>query len=534
MEITSVSDELDRSLRVLIRCPTRRDGEVTTRLLSNAGVKCVVCSEPDELAREIERGAGALLLTEHIAHARYVENVVAALKQQPPWSDLPIVMLVPNSPSSNNVKRLLVLLSNVTVIERPAPTSTVVSAVQAALRARKRQYEIRVLLESERAAHQESERINRTKDEFLATLSHELRTPLNSIFGWTQILKMKPSDAALVSTGIEVIDRNIRIQTQLIEDLLDVSRIISGKVRLDVQSISLSDVIEAALESVALAIQAKQIRLEKVIDPLGCAISGDFGRLQQVLWNLLTNAVKFTPKGGRIHVLCERVNSHVEVSVTDTGEGIEREFLPHLFERFSQADGSSTRQHGGLGLGLSIVRQLVELHGGSVAAESAGRGAGATFIVRLPLRVTKPQETIAIHPAVSISAPEFAGEFHKLRGLKILVIDDDSDARELVRRFLEEYKAIPKLAESAKEAKELLMHFDPDVIVSDIGMPGEDGLDFIRRFRKSGIKVPAIALTAFARSDDRIRSLQAGFQAHLPKPVEPAELLNLIIRLHEG
>jgi CheY-like chemotaxis protein len=324
------------------------------------------------------------------------------------------------------------------------------------------------------------------------------------------------------------------MQTQLIEDLLDISRIISGKIRLDVQPVDLVEVIHAALEVVKPAIDARGIRLEKVIDPSVGAVSGDFGRLQQVFWNLLTNATKFTRKGGRIHVLAERVNSHVEISVSDTGEGIDPRFLPHLFERFSQADASTTRQHGGLGLGLSIVKHLVELHGGSIRAESQGVGHGATFIINLPLRIAKMTEVSASHPRASRKPPANERELHRLDGVKVLVVDDEADAREVVNRFLIASGALPVLAASAAEAKEVLESFAPDVILSDIGMPGQDGYEFMRNARTNGIKTPAIALTAFARSDDRIRALQAGFQTHLPKPVEPGELLAMIASLHAG
>jgi CheY-like chemotaxis protein len=312
------------------------------------------------------------------------------------------------------------------------------------------------------------------------------------------------------------------------------SRIISGKIRLDVQPRELADVIQAALEAVMPAIDAKDIRLEKVVDPLVGAISGDFGRLQQVLWNLLTNAVKFTPKQGRISVLAERVASHVEVSVTDTGEGIDPEFLPHLFERFSQADGSITRSHGGLGLGLSIVKSLVEMHGGSVRAESPGSGKGATFVIRLPMRVAKSSDVETTHRPVSLVSPLIRADLQKLRGIRVLIVDDEPDCRDFVNRFLTDNNALPRAAGSAAEAESLLVTFQPDIIISDIGMPGADGYEFMRNVRESGVKTPAIALTAFARSEDRIRSLQAGYQAHLPKPVEPAELLTLVIRLCEA
>jgi signal transduction histidine kinase len=540
----------DAAHRILVLPPTVRDGEVTLALLARAGLAGLVCSNMTHLCREIEEGAGALLLTSEAVSTGEIGKLVAAIKGQPSWSDLPIVLLLSGGQESANSLGVLPSLGNVTLLERPAPTSSVISAVRTAVRARDRQYQIRdhlalskaaeahardlqeqlsIALEAERAARSEAERVGQMKDEFLATLSHELRTPLNAIFGWAQILSMDADDPAAVREGIEVIDRNVRLQTQLIEDLLDVSRIISGKVRLDVQVVDLSELINSAIESVRPAADAKRLRLEQVIDPSAGPVSGDPARLQQVLWNLLTNAIKFTPKEGKIHVMLERINSHVELSVVDTGEGISPEFLPHLFERFSQSDASTTRKHGGLGLGLSIVKNLVELHGGSIRAQSAGEGRGATFVLRLPIRVTKETRDKSV-PAPHRSGKSLQGGDH-LAGLKVLVVDDEPDARELVHQYLVKCGATAALAASAAEAHLVLDHFRADVIISDIGMPEQDGYEFIRAVRNSGDKTPAIALTAFARADDRIRSIQAGFQSHLPKPVEPAELLTIVASL---
>ncbi|HEX7810969.1 MAG TPA: ATP-binding protein [Burkholderiales bacterium] len=389
----------------------------------------------------------------------------------------------------------------------------------------------RRLLESERAARQEAERVSGVKDEFLATLSHELRTPLSAIFGWTQLLMAGKDDPATVSHAVGVIDRNVRLQTQLIEDLLDMSRIISGKVRLDIQKVDLPEIIGAAIESVQPAAEAKGIRLERSIDSRATLVSGDPGRIQQVLWNLLTNAIKFTEKDGIVRVLVERVDSDVEVVVSDTGQGISPEFLPNLFSRFSQADSSIKRKHGGLGLGLSIVKSLVEMHGGTVRASSSGEGQGATFVVRLPLRVLRSSEQDPVQPRAS-ATPQAAGfEPLKLRGVKVLVVEDEADARELIRRFLVSCEAIPALAESVDAALQLVRPFAPDVIVSDIGMPGQDGYGFMRTLRSQGITTPALALTAFARADDRVRSIEAGYQAHLSKPFEPTKLLAMVASL---
>ncbi|MBD3883602.1 response regulator [Phormidium tenue FACHB-886] len=388
------------------------------------------------------------------------------------------------------------------------------------------------LLERERSTRNEVERVSRMKDEFLATLSHELRTPLNALLGWSHILRKGGLKPELVERGMNTIDRNIRMQAQLIEDLLDMNRIVSGKIRLNVQRIDLLAVIDAALETVRLAADAKEIRLQKVLDPLAGIVSGDATRLQQIIWNLLSNAIKFTPKRGRVLVVLERVHSHVEISIIDTGQGIDPVFLPHVFERFQQADSSITRTHGGLGLGLSIVRGLTELHGGTVRVESAGLGKGATFVVSLPL--------MAVYSAAA-DAPRLEAEGENassdagspsLRGIKILVVDDELDARELIKLILEQAQATVVTAGSAQQALALLKQAPPDLLISDIGLPNEDGYQLIRKVRSlsadQGGKIPAVALTAYARTEDRKLALLSGYQMHIAKPVEPAELVAIV------
>lgn len=392
------------------------------------------------------------------------------------------------------------------------------------------------LLSAEKDARQDAEKANRMKDEFLSIVSHELRTPLNAILGWSQLLAGGKGDEQEVKEGLEVIQRNARVQTQIIEDILDMSRIISGRVRLDVQRVDLPPVVEAAIESMLPAAAAKHIRLQKVLDPLAGPVSGDPARLQQIVWNLISNAIKFTPKNGQVRVTLERVNSHVEISVSDSGEGIKPEFLPHVFERFRQGDNASTRRHGGLGLGLSIVKQLAELHGGSVQAKSLGEGHGATFRVALPLMPLQPYDEgrDREHPRTTVTAPGDC-EFPKLTGVKVLVVDDEPDARALLKRLLENCEAQVTTGSSVEEALGLVSRFMPDVIVSDIGMPGRDGYDLIRTLRSlapgQGGAIPAAALTAFARSEDRTRAMVAGFDVHIAKPVEPAELCAVVARL---
>ncbi len=654
--------------RVLIVAPTTRDAEITRSLLAQAGLTCRICENLRGLSKEIRTGAGAILLTEESVTAEGIDELVANLNAQPPWSDLPVVMMMRGGVQSSAATRVLHSLNNVTLLERPAPTRSVVSAVQAAVRARTRQYQIReqieairrgeqrmtrlveanimgvafcnadrvfeandaflrivgysredleagkltwrqltppehlnadvrsmnettergasapcekeylrkdgtrvpILLgiasvdedktrfvclvqdltrqkqaeserlnslESERVARAEAERASHMKDEFLATLSHELRTPLNAILGWSHILRTGPKASEEITEGLIVIERNARAQTQIIEDLLDMSRIISGKVRLDVQQMDLADVVKAAIETVKPAATTKEIRLQSVLDPLAHPVSGDPNRLQQVFWNLLSNSVKFTPKGGRVQIRLERVNSHVEVSITDTGQGIATEFLPFVFDRFRQADASTTRRFGGLGLGLSIVKQLVELHGGSVRVNSPGVGKGATFAVALPLTVIHPEpETLTErrHPKTRVLnvAPDACVE---ISGVKVLVVDDEPDSRALVKRLLEECDAVVSTAASASEALKCVQQQPFDVLISDIGMPNEDGYALIKQVRalasEKGGSLPALALTAYARSEDRVKSVVAGFQMHLAKPVEPGELIAMVASL---
>jgi PAS domain S-box-containing protein len=395
------------------------------------------------------------------------------------------------------------------------------------------------LFEAEQSARQQAERTSRMKDEFLATLSHELRTPLNAILGWTQILRATTAPGHESLTAIETIERNARAQTRIIEDLLDMSRIISGKVRLDVQPVELPRILEAAIETIRPAAEAKGVKIQSVIDPHAAAVNGDPNRLQQVFWNLLSNAAKFTPRGGCVRVMLERVNSHLEVSVIDSGAGIDPEFLPNVFDRFRQADGSNTRTHGGLGLGLAIVKQLVELHGGSVSAKSPGLEHGSTFTVALP--------SLAVHHSPRADSPERRhpdDEFSnlpdlpatvKLRGVTALVVDDEPESRILVARLLGDAGARVLVADSSDAAFAILVKERPSVVVSDIGMPQKNGYDLIRRIRhlpaEKGGTIPAVALTAYARSEDRTKALLAGFQMHVSKPVEAAELLSTVASL---
>ncbi len=386
------------------------------------------------------------------------------------------------------------------------------------------------LLVLEQEARRQAEEANRLKDEFLATLSHELRTPLNAILGWGQVLRSGKLDAATAERALETIERNARSQAQLIADLLDISRIITGKLRLDPKPVELPRIIEAALDSARPAAEAKGIHLDVFLDPLMTPMLGDADRLQQIVWNLLSNAIKFTPQGGRVEVRLTEAMPNAVVQVVDTGVGIRADFLPHVFDRFRQAESSHTRSHGGLGLGLSIVRHLTELHGGTVEVASDGEGKGSTFTVKLPLAVELTGEVpVERRPA----APQVWSAPDLLKDLRILVVEDEKDTRELLVMALEGCGARVTSAVSVPEALAAFERAAPDVIVSDIGLPGEDGYSFIRkvRARNGGGRVPAAAVTAYAGAEDRRRALESGFQTHLAKPVDPSELVATVARL---
>ena len=378
--------------------------------------------------------------------------------------------------------------------------------------------------------YRKAEDSSRLKDEFLATISHELRTPLTAILGWARMLRSHQLSEQDYGKALETIERNAHAQAQLIDDLLDVSRIITGKLRMDVRPSNPNAFIEAAIEASTPAAVAKGVRIQKILDTGVLSVPGDPVRLQQIIWNLLSNAIKFTPRGGRVQIRLERINSHIEIVISDTGQGIAADFLPFVFDRFRQADQRTSRQHGGMGLGLAIVRHLVELHGGSVFAASDGEGQGATFTVRLPIAPVYESEVEnnRIHPTARDLLPETECA-ERLDGLTILVVDDERDTRELLRAGLGKCGAEVIVAGSAVDAFKVIKSNIPDVLISDIGMPGEDGYELIQHLRtlpaERGGKIPAIALTAYARVEDRMQALRAGYHMHVPKPVEIAELV---------
>jgi len=529
--------------RVLIFALFGDDGAITERILRSNGIDACVCPNVESLCCSMGEGAAAVLLSEE-ALVPAAARIVEALEAQPPWSDLPILV--------SAIERDMILEGhgavgplgkrcNVTFLDRPVHVHMLVNTVRGALRARHRQYQARDVLAqlaaseaSERDARARAEEMSRAKDEFLATVSHELRTPLSGILGWARLLSGGILDATKQKRAVEAIERNAVAQAQLIEDLLDVSRIIGGKLRLDLDKVELRAVIDAAIESVRPAMDAKKIRLQLLIDPAASPIMGDPNRLQQIVWNLLSNAIKFTPKEGRIQLSLARVDSHVELTVADNGRGIDPSFLPYLFERFRQADSSTTRAYGGLGLGLAICRHLVELHGGTIEAYSEGASHGSTFVVRFPMLSLQPVDPTAQRAHPSLARPVLLEYPPELRGLKVLVVDDEPEARELLLTLLAEGGAETRQASSAVEALDAIAE-RPDVVISDIGMPGMDGYELIRRIRAlpsdMGGRTPAAALTAYARAEDRRQALRAGFEMFVPKPVEPAEFLQVVATL---
>jgi signal transduction histidine kinase len=513
--------EHDRRLedRVLVFAPVGRDGDLTRDLLDRAGLYGAVFPSVSALVKALDDGGAALLMSEEALDDVDIAMLVTALGEQPPWSDIPVLLFAGGGGVDMSLRsvRSLETLRNVTLLERPIRVAAVLSAVRAALRSRERQYEVRDLLVALHRARADAESANRLKDEFLATLSHELRTPLNAILGWTSMLTRGQVESTRLPRVFEALDRNAQAQAQLIADVLDVSRIITGKLQLEITVADVCDLVARAADAVRPAAYAKNISLV-LQRPAGCLVRADSARLQQVFWNLLSNAVKFTPAGGAIRVDIEPDES-ILVAVTDSGVGIPGEFVPFVFERFRQADQTATRAHGGLGLGLSIVRHLVELHGGTVTASSPGLGRGARFEVRLP-----PLEPEAAAPELGGDAPDVVS----LDGYLILILDDDESTREVVAAALEAAHAEVHVAASAKEARAFLAVRQPALIIADLGMPGEDGFAFIRRVRQSGARhVPAIALSAYADLATRDAALSAGFSAFVAKPTRAQELVDM-------
>jgi len=502
---------------VLVLAPTGRDAELALRVLAQAKLRGRSCQSIEELCALAAQGAGALLLTDEVLNQAACQSVLDVLGQQPPWSDLPLLLLVSNETSAEALLNAFGTRAMVTILERPIHLSTFSSAVQSALNARQRQYQIRDLLGELEAA-------NRLKDEFLATLSHELRNPLNSIIGNAQILLRSPQtqSLALVQKSAETIHRNAQAQARLINDLLDLSRLQTGKLALDRQVIALAPVLADALESVRESAQARQIALEVSLPPEPLLVEADTVRLEQVVWNLLGNALKFTPPQGRISLKLAREQHEAKLVVEDTGQGIEPDFLPHIFDMFRQQDARTSKKHGGMGIGLALVQQLVELHGGRVAAASAGVGQGARFTVWLPLYQKTGRVAQSPAPAAGL----------QLHGLHLLVVDDNPDSVEMMSTLLKLEGAQVVTATSGAAALQHAADGAFDLLISDISMPGMDGYELLQRLRQQHAhyaQTPAIALTGFGRAEDVAQARAAGFTAHLTKPIDLDQLIKLVV-----
>jgi signal transduction histidine kinase/DNA-binding NarL/FixJ family response regulator len=518
--------------RVLLLAPTGRDALLTQKIFAGAGIASFVCKDMNEFCLEMENGAGAALLTEEALNLQAIHWLTKCLEKQPAWSDIPVILFAINSDSAGVLLNLLGERVNIIVLERPINIAVVTGAMRSALRARRRQYQTKTLL-------LELEEADRQKDLFLATISHELRTPLNAILGWAEILCTGNLDEETTRRALQAIERNAKSQSQLIGDILDMSRIIRGSLRLNPEPLNIIATIQAAIDVVRPSAQAKKISMEAHLGADVPVISGDAGRLQQVIWNLLSNAIKFTAEGGRVEIRLTRNDDHLKIIVSDTGKGISADFLPHVFDYFRQADNTITRTYGGLGLGLAIVRHLVELHGGRVQAASPGLDKGATFTVQLPL-MTVPHSYNS--PILQSRLPETPNKSQltfdshaSLQGLHILVIDDAADTREVMTEILGQCKANVVTATSATEALDLFERQHFDLLISDIEMPHRDGYSLMEEIRAkeaaSGRRIPAIALTAHTRPIDRVRALSAGYDTHIAKPIEMTELLTLVAGL---
>jgi signal transduction histidine kinase/ActR/RegA family two-component response regulator len=553
--------------RVLVLAPVGRDASVVLMVLDAAGYKAEPCETLTLFVSNLAQGAGVGIVTEEALRGEELASLNAWMGQQPPWSDFPLVVLATRQAGRRSPQALAMLegLGNVVLLERPLNAETLVSATRAAWRSRTRQYDARSHLDEQHRVHRENERLfeaesraarelavsrdallaverdareqaelaSRTKDEFLATLSHELRTPLTAILGWVYLLKARSPTAADLAKGVDVIERNARAQAQLIDELLDMSRIIAGNVRLDLQPVAPAGVVEAAIASIQPSADAKAIVIERSIDPGLRSVFGDSHRLLQIVWNLLSNAVKFTASGGTIKVSMREEDELLRVCIVDDGEGIPPDFLPFIFDRFRQADGSTARRHGGLGLGLSIVRNLVQLHRGSVQVQSEGVGMGASLTVRIPLMSADALQQAALaQPVVSVELPRSGAiGMPALAELQILVVDDEPDSRDMICRILVAQGAHVVVTASAEEAMKAMARAPVDLLISDIGMPSVDGYELLKRLRATGYRIPALALTAFAREDDRSKALAAGFGAHLAKPFDAGELVTSALRL---
>ena len=520
-----MADEKGRENRVLISMPTGRDAELTRDMLGRFGIDAETVNSND-LSSEIADGVGSIIIAEEALAGGVLETIEETIRSQPVWSDLPVLVFSGSNSSAEELLQRLSSKFNATIVERPIRITMLISAVRGALRARQRQYQARDLLAQLEQADQQ-------KDLFLATLSHELRTPLNSILGWIHILRRRNIGGPEIEHALDVIDRNARAQSEMIADILLVSRVITGKVELAMEPVDVASILHSSLEIIRPSAESRRIKVAFQADEYSpVPVNGDRERLQQVFLNLLTNAVKFTHEGGEIDVFLRGHDSNVEIEVRDNGLGIEPRFLPFIFERFRQADNRHTRRVGGLGLGLAIVKHLVDLHDGEVSAHSEGKNRGATFIVRLPVAEAK----LFAQSDRSVRAYSANGNSHvSLQNLKVLIVEDDADSRDMLATILEYHGAAVKTAENVAAGYADFTREVPDVLISDVGLPEQDGYDLIRRIRSlppaEGRDVPAIALTGYVSLQDQTQALAAGYQEHLPKPIDTDRLIAVVAEL---
>ncbi len=509
--------------RVLVLMPTGRDADLICATLEKVGIAAEPCADAQNLTAQINAGAGAILLAEEALERGTLQLLSNIFDAQPVWSDLPVVLFAGNAQNAEILSATVGTRFNATIVERPIRIPMLISAVRGALRARDRQYQSRNLLN-------QLEESDRQKDLFLATLSHELRTPLNSILGWIQLLRNN-SGKTDANRGLEVIERNAKAQSEIISDILFVSQIITGKLSLEFTPVNVVSVVQEAVEMMLPSIKAKELKLRTFFETDDKKIKGNADRLKQVFWNILSNAVKFTPPQGQIDVRVMLRGANVEVEINDSGEGIESEFLPYIFERFRQADSSYTRKFGGLGLGLAIVRHLVEIHGGRVNVRSSGTNLGASFSVTLPVLENHESAT----PENSSKTVELVTMDALPAGVRILLVEDNTDSREMLKVLFEQFNVEINTVSSVAEAMSAINQKTPDVLISDIGMPGEDGYELIRRVRQlppeKGGRMPAIALTGYASQQDRELALNAGYQEHFSKPIDVDGLIHLVGKL---
>ena len=537
---------------ILILAPIGRDADVAISVLRNAGVVSQSCQSVSELCQRLRaegNSFGALVLTEEsLASPVEYSSLAEWIEHQEPWAELPIILLThPGQPTRVTAQRsrVLSLRGAVMVLERPMRPAALLGALGVALQSRRRQYQLRDLLESQRSvslelqsARLEAEAASRAKDHFLATLSHELRTPLNAISGWTYLMRNSPKDETLVAQGFDVLQRNTNSLIELISDLLDTSRIVAGTLTMQFKEVDLKHVVRASVETFRVQAAEKRIAVATLVEipeVVPCTVLGDEARLHQILGNLLGNSLKFTPAEGSMTVKLRKTRTNAIIVVKDTGRGISPEFLPHIFERFSQ-DGASSRENGGMGLGLAICKHLVELHGGSISAESAGPGRGAMIKVKLRTIASKSDPSSEELAQRDFKKEEWIPD-NKLRDIKVVAVDDNADARKLLKVILERSSAETVIVSSGQEALKAIRNLHPDVLLCDLAMPEMNGYEVLENVRRREPELgwlPVIAFTAAARDEDRAATRLAGFQAHLAKPIEPEALVRTILEVFSG